>query len=115
MSDEANCGSNSCDRQECDPRPWFRVRIERVQRITYEREIRAVDEADALAIVKAGTAWPSSYDDRYGDVLEKHEPVVERIENPFKSIAVCYNSDEWKAQSAEFARARNADDAEDEA
>lgn len=63
----------------CNPIPRFEVIEERVQRLFYERTIKATTEAEALAIFAQGTAWPSSYDERGGEVLERHEPSVKQL------------------------------------
>ena len=73
------CGNEDCDK--CYPLPRFKITTERVQRLFYERTIKAASEAEALAIYAEGTAWPSSYDDRSGEVLEQKDPVV-TIEEP---------------------------------
>jgi hypothetical protein len=76
MSDAANgpCGNEECDK--CNPLPRFKIVTERVQRLFYTREIKAKDEADALRIYNEGTEWPSSYDDHYGEIIERHDPVI---------------------------------------
>ncbi len=47
------CGNDDCDL--CDPRPVFKISTERVQRLFYERKIKAATEAEALAIYAAGS------------------------------------------------------------
>jgi hypothetical protein len=81
MSDAVRdpCGNEDCDK--CNPLPRFKVSTERVQRLFYEREIKAKDEAEALRIYNEGTAWPTQYDDRYGEILEEHAPVI-TVEEP---------------------------------
>lgn len=76
MSDDQRepCGNGDCDR--CYPLPRFKISTERVQRLFYERTIKAATPEEALRIYNEGTAWPSSYDDRHGEVLEEHEPVI---------------------------------------
>lgn len=71
------CGNPDCDR--CDPKPRWRITEHRVQHITYEREIKAATADEAMKIFEAGTAWPSSYDDRYGEIVQQDDPVVAQI------------------------------------
>ena len=71
------CGSDDCDR--CDPKPRWRIKAHRIQHITYEREIKAATAEEAMKIFAEGTAWPSSYDDCYGDVVQQDEPVIAQI------------------------------------
>ena len=73
----APCGNDDCDR--CDPRPRWRITEHRVQHITYEREIKAATADEALTIFRQGTAWPTSYDDRYGEIVQQDEPTVAPI------------------------------------
>lgn len=73
----APCGNDDCDK--CDPKPRWRIRARRIQHITYEREIKAATAEEALKIFDEGTAWPTSYDDRYGDVVQQDEPVIAQI------------------------------------
>jgi hypothetical protein len=82
------CGNEDCDK--CYPLPRFKISTERVQRLFYERTIKAANEAEALAIYAEGTAWPSSYDDRSGEVLEQKDPIV-TIEEPLTEI-YCYHN-----------------------
>lgn len=78
LSEEtAPCGNEECDK--CNPLPRFKISTERLQWITHERKIKAVDEIDAMRIYNQGTAWPSSYDDHDGELLEERAPVVERL------------------------------------
>lgn len=55
---------------------YYRISQRRVQVITYVREVEADSAEAALVLVAEGTAWPSSYDDRGGEILEKDDPVV---------------------------------------
>lgn len=71
------CGNSDCDR--CDPKPRWRITEHRVQHITYEREIKAATREEAMQIFEQGTAWPSSYDDRYGEIVQQDDPVVAQI------------------------------------
>lgn len=71
------CGNDDCDK--CDPRPRWRITEHRVQHITYTREIKAATAEEAMKIFDEGTAWPSSYDDRYGKIVQKDEPVIAQI------------------------------------
>lgn len=71
------CGSEECDR--CDPRPRWKISRHRVQHITYEREIKAATQEEALRIFEAGTAWPSSYDDRGGTIIQQDDPIVAQL------------------------------------
>jgi hypothetical protein len=71
------CGNDDCDK--CNPQPRWKISEHRVQHITYEREIKAATREDAMRIFEAGTAWPSSYDDRYSEIVQQDEAVVEQI------------------------------------
>lgn len=70
----APCGNEDCDK--CDPRPRFTIVTERVQRLFHTRTIKAATQEEALRIYDEGTAWPSSYDDRPGEILEEHAPII---------------------------------------
>jgi hypothetical protein len=59
--------------------PRWKISKHRVQHITYEREIKAATQEEAMRIFEAGTAWPSSYDDRYGKVVQQNVAVVEQL------------------------------------
>jgi hypothetical protein len=76
MSDDQDvlCGNEDCDR--CHPLPRFKIGVERVQRVVYERTIKAATEAEARAIFDRGTAWPESYDERLVETIEEKPPVV---------------------------------------
>lgn len=71
------CSNEECDL--CHPAKRFKISTERVQRIWHEREIKAATLEDAMRIYNEGTAWPSSYDDRHGEILEEHDPVVQEV------------------------------------
>lgn len=73
------CGNEDCDK--CYPLPRFKISTERVQRLFYERTIKAATAEEALRTYNEGTAWPSSYDDRGGEVLERKEPVVSVVQS----------------------------------
>lgn len=73
----APCDNEDCDK--CHPLPRWRISEHRIQHITYEREIKAATREEALAIFNAGTAWPSSYDDRYGEIVQQDAAVVVQI------------------------------------
>ena len=98
------CGNEEC--VKCYPWPWRVISTERVQRLWHEREIKAPNEAEALRIYNEGTSWPSSYDDRGGEILEIHAPVVSVIEKrrytDDERFYMCWNSPEHKQAMAEF-------------
>src|SRR5580765_1813517 len=71
------CGNEDCDR--CYPLPRWKVSQRRVQVVTYEREIKATTQDEAKQIFAAGTAWPSSYDDKYGDVIDCEDVEVKSL------------------------------------
>lgn len=71
------CGNKNCDK--CDPRPRWRISEHRVQHLTYEREIKAATAEEALRIFETGTAWPSQYDDRYGEIVQQSAPVIKQV------------------------------------
>lgn len=71
------CGNNDCDK--CDPKPRWRITEHRIQHLTYEREIKATTAEEAMKIFEKGTAWPSSYDDRYGEIVQQDDPVITQI------------------------------------
>jgi hypothetical protein len=68
------CGNSDCDR--CYPLPRFKIGVERVVRVVYERTIKATTEAEARAIFARGTAWPQSYDERHVETIEEKPAVV---------------------------------------
>jgi hypothetical protein len=71
------CGNEECDR--CYPLPRWKISAHRVQHITYEREIKAATQEEARRIFDEGTAWPSSYDDRYGEIVQQDEAGIEQL------------------------------------
>ena len=71
------CGNEDCDK--CDPRPRWKISQHRVQHLTYTRKIKAGSAEEAMQIFEAGTAWPSQYDDDYGAVIQRDEPLTERL------------------------------------
>ena len=84
------CGNESCDR--CYPLPRWKISRHRVQHITYEREIKAATLEEAMAIFEAGTAHPSSYDDLYGEIIQRDDPVAEQLPpNEYYLTEVCYH------------------------
>lgn len=89
------CGNDECDK--CDPKPRWRISAHRIQHITYEREIKAATLEEALAIFEGGTAWPTSYDDRYGEIIQQDDPVVTQITaetgNNDKSLLTYYREE----------------------
>ena len=101
------CGNEDCDK--CYPLPRFKISTERVQRLFYEREIKAATEEEALRIYHEGTAWPSQYDDRYDAVLEKKAPVVTRLVSHRDDQNGCFH-DIPDAERAAFLAAGNPDD-----
>lgn len=84
-----------CDNEECDacyPEPRFLISTERVQRLWYERTIKAATADEALRIYEDGTAWPSQYDDRYGEIVEQPAPTI--TQQPARGLAgnLCYHN-----------------------
>lgn len=71
------CYDEHCDK--CYPVPRWKISEHRIQHVTYKREIKAATKEEAMQIFGAGTAWPSSYDDWPGAVVEQDEPVVELL------------------------------------
>lgn len=108
------CGNEDCDK--CDPRPRWRVTEHRIQHITYKREIKAATREEAMQIFEAGTAWPSSYDDSYGEIVQQDEPVIVQITGEgdddqsdidarklkYHREECCWNAPEHKQAMAEF-------------
>jgi hypothetical protein len=72
------CGNEDCDK--CDPRPRWICEQHRIQHITYTREIKAATAEEAMEIFEAGTQWPSSYDDRQGEVVQLDPTTVKPLE-----------------------------------
>lgn len=68
------CGNEECDK--CNPLPRYKVSTERVQRLFHERTFKAATPEEALRLYNEGSAWPASYDDRGGEIIEEHAPVV---------------------------------------
>lgn len=68
------CGNEDCDK--CDPRPRWKVSAHRIQHLTYTRKIKAASAAEALRIFEEGTAWPTQYDDAYGEIVQQDAPVA---------------------------------------
>jgi len=77
VRDREPCGNDDCDR--CYPLPRFKIGVERVVRVVYERTIKAATEAEARAIFAQGTAWPQSYDERHVETIEEKPAVVEIV------------------------------------
>src|SRR6478672_12417552 len=71
------CGNDDCDK--CDQRPRWKISQHRIQHLTHEREIKAATEEEALRIYDAGTAWPSTYDDRAGVVVQCDPVQIKRL------------------------------------
>jgi hypothetical protein len=87
------CGNEDCDK--CYPLPRFKITTERVQRLVHTRMIKAADEAEALRIYREGTAWPSSYDDRDGEVLKRYPTMVTIVDEPRSPRVIemlCYHN-----------------------
>lgn len=82
------CGNEDCD--ACYPIPRWKISTESVRRILHSRTIKARTQEEALAIYAAGTAWPSSYDERDLEVIVEGEPVVE-IKPPRASKYDCWH------------------------
>lgn len=55
---------------------WYEVSVERVQVVTYKRKVRAASIEEAISKAAEETAHPSAYDDWYGAVLDRKDPVV---------------------------------------
>lgn len=72
------CGNEaSCDK--CYPLPRWKISEHRIQHITYTREIKAATLEEAMRLFEAGTAWPTSYDDHYGEIVQQDEAVAEQL------------------------------------
>ena len=94
MSDTKEpCGNEDCD--ACYPLPRWTVTRVTVRRIKHEREIKASTPEDALRMYEEGTAWPSEYDERTLDVLERGEPEAVQVTDErslkFHREGVCYH------------------------
>lgn len=72
------CGNENCDR--CYQLPRWKLSEHRVQHLTYVREIKAATAEEARAIFDRGTSWPSQYDDEYGEIVQRDDVVVERLD-----------------------------------
>lgn len=84
------CGNEDCDK--CDPRPRWKISQHRVQHLTYTRKIKAGSAEEAMQIFEAGTAWPSQYDDDYGAVIQRDEPLTERLPpDEYHLTECCYH------------------------
>ena len=119
------CGNDDCDK--CNPKPRWRITEHRVQHITYEREIKAATAEEALKIFDEGTAWPSSYDDCYGEIVQQDEPVLTQITGEDNDIDArklayyreecCYHDLPTKLEAASLGhlnRTNEADEADEE-
>jgi len=116
------CDNEDCDK--CDPRPRFIISTHRIQHITYRREIKAANAEEALAIYNAGTEWPSSYDDRYGKIVQQDEPVIVQMSDDDEIQARqlkyyreqnCWNDPERQKAMAEFLKRGGSDEFADDA
>lgn len=84
------CGNEDCDK--CDPRPRWKISWQRLQRLTYTRKIKAATAEEAMQIFEGGTAWPSQYDDNYGDVVQLDAPVTEKLQpDEYHLTECCYH------------------------
>jgi hypothetical protein len=77
MAQKEPCGNTECDK--CYPTPRWKVSQHRIQHITYEREIKAATAEEAVEIFERGTAWPSLYDERGGEVIQRDEIKAESM------------------------------------
>jgi len=108
------CGNKDCDR--CYPLPRWKISEHRIQHLTYTRKIKAASAEEAMRIFEAGTAWPSSYDDDYGEVVQQDEPVVELLPpDDYHLTECCYDlSDRLERfEALEMNKADRAVDARD--
>ena len=85
------CGNKAhCDK--CYPEPRWKISQHRIQHLTNTREIKAATADEALRIFDAGTAWPSSYDDVDGDLIQLDAPVTERLPpNTYNLERCCFH------------------------
>lgn len=87
------CGNEHCDK--CNPLPRWNVSKHRIQHITHRREIKAATKEEALAIFEAPTAWPSSYDDMYGEIMQEDDAIIEPVTDEhrldFYRNRLCYH------------------------
>jgi len=82
VSKRKPCDNKNCDK--CHPEPRWKITEHRIQHITYTREIKAPTSDDALRIFEQGTAWPSSYDDDYGAIVQQDQPEISKLPpNPY--------------------------------
>lgn len=112
------CGNDDCDK--CNPKPRWRITQHRVQHITYAREIKAATAEEAMKIFDEGTAWPTSYDDRYGEVVQQHEPAIAQITGQEDDIDArylayhredcCYHDLPAKLEAAGFGHLNRAEE-----
>lgn len=77
VSDKGPCGNGRCD--TCYPIPHWEISEHRIQHIIYNRKIKAATQEEALKIYEEGTAWPSSYDDIYGEIIQKDPVNIEKL------------------------------------
>jgi phosphoglycolate phosphatase-like HAD superfamily hydrolase len=109
----APCANADCDK--CDPRPRWKITEHRIQHITYTREIKAATREEALQIFESGTAWPSAYDDHYGEIVQQDEPVAEQITDEhvlkYHREECCWNTPKREQEMTKFlARGESSDD-----
>lgn len=83
------CGNKDCDK--CYPFPHWKLSEHRIQHITYTRNIKAATQEEALAIFNAGTAWPSSYDDLYGEIVEQFLRIKQLPTEEPPASFLCYH------------------------
>jgi hypothetical protein len=84
------CGNPDCDK--CYPLPTWEVSQHRIQHITRSRRIKAATPEEALSLFEAGTAWPSSYNERGGKIVSEDAPVVEQLSTEKKYGYTCYHN-----------------------
>lgn len=89
MSEREPCGNESCDK--CYPHPTWKIGQHRIQHITYERLIKAATLAEAMVVFEQGTAWPSSYDDRGGEVIQEDDAVGVQLPPDEYGQQCCYH------------------------
>jgi hypothetical protein len=116
MTDEPTepCGNDDCDK--CNPKPRWRISAHRVQHITYEREIKAATAEEAMKIFEEGTAWPTSYDDHYGKIVQQDAPVITQVTDERKLTYYredcCYHDLPSKLEAAGLGHLNNPDNSE---
>jgi hypothetical protein len=112
-----HCDDPECD--QCHPLPRFKIEREFVQRIVHTRIIKAATAAAALAEYEKGTAWPESYDYRYGTLVEEKPVVVTELEGEEKAQASRIygrgyaHEPDWEAEVAAFVAKGEANAAAD--